>query len=281
MKNTITCNLCGGGRFSERTPFKGTSRRYVYDFIYGRCENCKSIMRLTDISVDYSGYITSKNLQTVKAKRLIKFFSLLNVSMDDSILDYGCGNGSFLLTLKDLGFRNVKGYEPFNDEYNALEPGVKYTLIYLIHVFEHLADFNVFFSDIKRYSIENGKVLIITPSSSRITKLDPEDPFQQFAIHAPYHNFIPSDEIVMKLFSDNNFRLKVHMDYDVARSGLFANNNFSALMQHHLGGAKEDLLTSPKGKIAGTVLAHAPSVLNTFLFKTRDRLVSTFLFEKK
>jgi SAM-dependent methyltransferase len=74
------------------------------------------------------------------------------LSLRTSILDVGCGNGADLLALRDMGFSNLIGVDPFITRSVEYAGGVRllkedlfdfngaYSLIMLHHSFEHMAD---------------------------------------------------------------------------------------------------------------------------------------------
>jgi len=77
---------------------------------------------------------------------------LLQLTQDTSILDIGCGVGTLLYFLRELGFKNLLGIDPFNKKDVEYPNGVKilkkeisevdgqWDLIMLHHSFEHLPD---------------------------------------------------------------------------------------------------------------------------------------------
>jgi len=79
--------------------------------------------------------------------------SMTKINFNSKILDVGCGAGNLLYSLKDLGFKDLVGVDPFIDEKN-FEMGIrilkkviydlpddqKFDLIILNHSFEHILD---------------------------------------------------------------------------------------------------------------------------------------------
>lgn len=61
--------------------------------------------------------------------KLIKF---VNLKKNDFILDVACGNGAHLVTLKKLGFKNLKGFD-----YHYTESALKNTKEHCIEIYKH------------------------------------------------------------------------------------------------------------------------------------------------
>ena len=282
MNQRNTCRLCGKSSFSERTSFLGTTEKYKdASFVYARCLSCRTINNLSLAQPDYSGYLTGENVSQRKVQRFLNLLQQLKIKKEELILDYGCGKGALLSSLQKNGYINVDGYEPFNPNYaQTINSGKKYTLIYLTHVFEHLEDLPYFFADMEKLTIKGSKIITIHPSSSRIPSLDSNCVFQSYTFHAPFHTFIPSDDIVLELFAKRGFKLVTKYPFDIQRSGFRDNNRVSALLTRTLGGTKEKVLLAPNKQKYFSVFKAPLAFLNSLIFHTRDHYSSTFIFEK-
>jgi len=87
-----------------------------------------------------------------RTNRILRSLSSLQLTQDTSILDIGCGVGTLLYFLRELGFKNLLGIDPFNKKDVEYPNGVKilkkeisevdgqWDLIMLHHSFEHLPD---------------------------------------------------------------------------------------------------------------------------------------------
>ncbi len=273
----FNCPYCGSHTFSEQASFKGTTKRYASDYFdYCRCSSCGSLINIASQKIDYQDYITGNKVSSIKAQRLVNF--LKQNGLSGEFLDYGCGRGALLKALRQRGFC-VDGYEPFNPELADI-PDKTYSLIYLTHVFEHIDNYDLFFKTIKQHTVLGSRILTIHPSSTRIKKLNPADPFQVYTIHAPFHLAIPSDRATLKLFQNHGFQLEKNFPYDLQRSGWKDNNRVSALLTRNLGGLKENVITASFTKKLAAALKSPRELFNGLFINTTDYYVSTFLFKR-
>ncbi len=278
----MICKLCGGKAFSEQSLFKGSTDKYKTEFFkYGRCLTCGSINNLNLNEVDYADYATGTKISHLKVKRFERFLEENGIGKNSLILDYGCGNGALFLELKRRGYLNIQGYEPFNQKYlDSIAKNIKYEVVYLTHVFEHIPNYSQFFNILNKITAPKAKIITIHPSSTRVPPLDPDCPFQNYNFHAPFHIVIPSDRETINLFLKNNFILQKHISYDIQRSGIKDNNKVTALLAKSLGGTKESWLEAGKIKKILALIKSPITFLDKMFFHTRDYYVSTFIFEK-
>jgi 2-polyprenyl-3-methyl-5-hydroxy-6-metoxy-1,4-benzoquinol methylase len=94
------------------------------------------------------------------------------------VLDVGCGSGSLLIQLKYLGFKFLKGLDPFIDENIDYKNGVAidkkylhevtetYDFIMMNHSFEHMEDPESVLKDIYRIIAHDGYASIRIPIAS-------------------------------------------------------------------------------------------------------------------
>jgi YgiT-type zinc finger domain-containing protein len=120
------------------------------------------------------------------------------------ILDFGCGDGSFVKALAANGARNVVGFEP-NGRDNSFVTGNGFELVRSIedlekrgpfgvirmnHVIEHLSDLDKTMSALSALLEPGGVLLVQTPNPRSLTlKL-----FNKYwgALHYPYHTVLLS-----------------------------------------------------------------------------------------
>jgi SAM-dependent methyltransferase len=103
------------------------------------------------------------------------FLSSGNTDIGMNILDYGCGSGHFMKELKDMGFLNVKGYDPFlpknvfinNELYLSNDissfKNELWDVVTLNHAFEHVYSPIETLREIYEIMPQGGKLIMCFP----------------------------------------------------------------------------------------------------------------------
>ena len=136
-----------------------------------------------------------------KPRRDLDFLRTLKIEPDHRILDIGCGQGSLLSTLAQLGYRQLLGADPFiekniyADGYNIKKATIKelqpaFDLIMFHHSLEHVIDPVDALKDVCRLLGKRGVCLVRLPTPS-------SDVYAQYGplwvnLDAPRHFVIPS-----------------------------------------------------------------------------------------
>lgn len=110
---------------------------------------------------------------------LSEFDEMVSGTRDEALLDYGCGDGSFLVELRNRGYSNLAGYDfdpqardaakasgavIHNDE-ETLAAGAPYGTIVLNHVVEHLADPAADIARLAEMLRPGGRLIMRTPNA--------------------------------------------------------------------------------------------------------------------
>jgi SAM-dependent methyltransferase len=176
--NYFQCSRCGCLQISE-IP-RDLSRYYPADY-YSYHKNPEQDFFLLKIStllrdkyaIGRKGLI-GKVLNYFFPEEIIKLYS--DLPSDSRILDIGCGSGKLPYRLKECGFKNVTGTDPFNGKvinykngltvYNGYlsEISGKWDVITYHHSFEHIRDPLKELNLVSRLLTANGMCIIRIPT---------------------------------------------------------------------------------------------------------------------
>ncbi|MHA7130735.1 class I SAM-dependent methyltransferase [Algoriphagus namhaensis] len=237
MNKCPACHCKKSSKFSVPEMMFGMNQ----SFLYSHCHNCGSIwIDSIPESIDkfypknYYSFnkfeedsALSKNLKkwrfkmhkigfSIKAPQYFDWIDKLEVGVDDSIADIGCGDGILLKQLKYCGFQNLFGFDPFIDNETIIS-GLKikklpfeeisgfFDCIMFHHSFEHLKSPLRVFEKIAQILRSNGKALIRTPVSGSVVWEEEKEYW--FQLDAPRHLFIPSVKGMQILAEKNGLEL--------------------------------------------------------------------------
>ena len=175
------CVICDGINFSKkvsvRDPLKKSTK---YSLML--CLSCKTVSTTPipkDLdqyySVNYDSYQKKTSLfskiysfaQNLNNYRKTKILKQINAK---SILDYGCGSGSFVRYTSKRGYE-INGYEPINDTNDtnisdSMETfkNKNFDCITMWHVLEHTKDPVSILKELKRKLQKGGSLLLALPN---------------------------------------------------------------------------------------------------------------------
>jgi len=148
---------------------------------------------------------------------------VFSVNKDTRVLDVGCGNGSFVYLLKEYGFQNCLGIDPYLQQDIVCPNGLRilkrtiheldqtFDLIAFHHSFEHIADPLETFGSVQRLLSKEGVCLMRIPTvSSYAWKYYRENWVQ---LDAPRHFFLHSIQSIKLLAEKTHLKL-VKVCYD-------------------------------------------------------------------
>lgn len=145
------------------------------------------------------------------------------IHADSKILDVGCGTGHLLVYLKNEGFSNLTGIDPYIQQDIFYENGVKifkrdldeiddsYDFIMLHHAFEHIADPLKTINELYRKTRHNGMVLIRMPIASSYAWRTYRTDWVQ--LDAPRHFYIHTVRSMDLLSKRAGFKVEM-VEYD-------------------------------------------------------------------
>jgi len=249
-ENQMTCLICKNSsnnlEFTVKEMMLGTRQ----SFRFFQCKNCQCL-QLKEIPDDLSKYYSDQFYYSfdLKKRNFLKIFidnfiskesykhlgflfrmlenhflseldilsiGKLNPDKKWKILDIGSGSGQLLYKLKNIGFSNLQGIDPFITK-SSFEPVViskteienldegNFDLIMFHHSLEHVSDPLRVLHETKKRLNEKGIIVLRIPIVSNAFDLYKESWFQ---IDAPRHFFVPSLESIKILISDAGLKIK-------------------------------------------------------------------------
>lgn len=174
-----------------------------------RCPNCLTIhcLEVVDLAHYYAQYpfaqATLSWLLRLCYQKIYRQLIKHGFSKTHSFLDYGCANGLFIQYLRQQGFTNCHGYDPyappetFGDP-KTLEQG-PFDYILLQDVIEHVEDPNALLDELNSLLAPGGYILVGTPNAANIDLTQPNVADYYNAVHIPYHLHIYTRESIESL----------------------------------------------------------------------------------
>jgi len=253
----MICKICGNAKNNTIYEVKEMMFGYGDKFIYFQCSKCECL-QISEIPLDMSRYYphdyyslsldSSNPLTKILRKTIIKVrdryavfnkgiigkilyrrfphetlrsLSRIRLAKNSRILDVGCGVGTTLLQLKELGFNNLMGIDPYikkDIEYNGLKILKKtiheingiWDLIMFHHSFEHIPDPSEVLGCVLRLLSSGGCCLIRMPTISSYAWEHYRENWAQ--IDAPRHLFLYSIASIDILRKKANMRLEKRVD---------------------------------------------------------------------
>jgi SAM-dependent methyltransferase len=194
----VVCTFCGtriDPSSVERAAVPSNVRAFKHEtFHVWRCPDCRSLHCLE--AVDLPRYYTNYPIvRTLTPSTRVSFDNLLGRLMKHGfasgsrLLDYGCGWGVFLRFLRERGFVNAVGYDPYSGveafrDSRCLRPHA-FDYVLLQDVVEHVEDPRALFAELNDYLKPGGCILVGTPTADPISLTDYERHWTQ--LHLPYH----------------------------------------------------------------------------------------------
>lgn len=244
------CRICGNEDGNNMFLVKEMMYGDQGQFEYFQCSSCRCLQILEiphDLSIYYpQGYysynikqenIVTRFVRKSRTKSALGHFNIIGyflnkirkeafytewfkntgIDYNSKIIDIGCGNGSLLNSMSQMGFKSLTGIDPFinNDiinnngvkilKKNILEIEDSYDLIMLHHSFEHMV--NSFEVLEKLYSClnKNGFLLIRIPVISKFWEIYSTN---WYTLDAPRHIYLHSVDSMRILADKCNFSIK-------------------------------------------------------------------------
>lgn len=202
----IECVQCGC--LQQVNPPEDMSRYYPKSYYSFKLKNKPGRIRLkiknlkNEYATTGSGFI-GKLLFKTRPNPILKILSKLPLNKEQYILDVGCGSGLILYDLKDLGYKNLLGIDPFIDQTFTYDNGLKiekkdltqlvekekWDLIMFHHSFEHLPDPGRILKHASQLLKKGGTCLIRVPVADSFAYKKYKKDWAQIDAPRHYHVF--------------------------------------------------------------------------------------------
>ncbi len=174
-----------------------------------QCPSCKTIhcLDVVDLAHYYAKYPYAQATLTWPLRfcyrNLYRQLTKHGFSKTHSLLDYGCANGLFIQYLRQRGFANCHGYDPYAPQEGVGDPTTlqrgPFDYISLQDVIEHVEDPNALLYELDALLAPGGHILIGTPNAANIDLTQPIVSDYYNAVHVPYHLHIYTRESLESL----------------------------------------------------------------------------------
>jgi len=148
------------------------------------CQDCDHIMIEKDIHDEFDPSYDNSDMASLlmveSYEQVVKQIVSHCLDKDKNIVEIGCGRGELLYLLKDLGFTNLKGYDPASLLDNKLisrcywsySGGPKVDCFILRHTLEEIPDAKAILKSIVLSLSDNGEVYCEITNVSELKNID-------------------------------------------------------------------------------------------------------------
>jgi 2-polyprenyl-3-methyl-5-hydroxy-6-metoxy-1,4-benzoquinol methylase len=235
--STLHCVVCGAVSRPELASIaqvRSNVRRFAHEsFDVWRCETCGSIHAASEVDLDhYYAHYPFHSQSMSFAMRMafrnsLRMLTRLGLSPAHRLLDYGCGSGLLVQYLREQGFANARGYDPYareGEHAEAPEPG--FDFIISQDVIEHVADPAAYLRTLKGLAKAGGMLVIGTPDAACVDLTDVAQHIH--VLHQPYHRHILSLGAMVKL------ACSLDLDVVEVKHGFMGNTSVPGLNERFL-----------------------------------------------
>lgn len=199
------CPVCGQGRYESSMSVAQIAtnvRKQPYRLsTVWRCNNCGSLHSLErrDPGIVYKNYpYGNRSLDGFTRHAFAHYVRRLKkhgITRSHSILDYGCSEGLLVDYLREHGYMECGGYDPFSSNEHYRDPTNlqrQYDVVICQDVIEHVEDPCQLMDTLSQAVNPGGILCIGTPRADGIDLQNPN--YTIHSLHQPYHLHILSEE---------------------------------------------------------------------------------------
>jgi SAM-dependent methyltransferase len=178
----------------------------------------RALRRLKDHYTVFDNGVLGRLVSTLSPNKKLAPLAKIGLTKDSRILDVGCGDGWRLYALREIGFRNVLGIDPYIHDDITYENGLRvlkqsvhdvrgeWDLIMYHHSFEHVPDPIKDLQTVSRLLPAGGCCLIRVPTVSSYAWEQYRECWVQ--LDAPRHYTLPSIESMNILADKAEFHVR-------------------------------------------------------------------------
>lgn len=231
------CSCC---RCLQIKEFPHDLSRYYPDDYYSKNINFEEIVKQRKVRRNIESltqYLSNPALSKLRFKDLnLNIIPFMKMGKNDRILDVGCGTGRLIYIMKEAGFLNVYGTDPFIDdeiEYanglkiykrpiDQMSADTKWDFIMFHHSFEHVTNPLEVLECARNLLKDNGKLVVRIPVVGYAWEKYGVDWYQ---LDAPRHLFLHSKES-MRILADKAGLKIDQIKYDSTSSQFINSENY-------------------------------------------------------
>ena len=208
----MECNVCQHPIDPRNTKNMATfpchARAFLgEEFEVWRCPICQTIHCLDYVDLDY--YYSKYPFMAARLtlpwrifyRNLSRRFIKHGLTKHHRLLDYGCANGLFVRHLRDRGYQNCHGYDPYRPPTDLGNPAIlqngPFDYILLQDVLEHVEDPRALLSELNAHLAQGGHILVGTPNARKLDLSRPD--LYRNEVHVPYHLHIYTRDAVEEM----------------------------------------------------------------------------------
>ncbi|MEW9900460.1 class I SAM-dependent methyltransferase [Chitinivorax sp. PXF-14] len=264
---TYQCKICGyqtqSPAASECGQARGNTERFrQQQFNLWQCPKCQSIHNVDPVDFQdiYTNYPLNMRRLDVFAKgtlaNLLKRLQFAGLRKDARILDMGCGNGLMLEYLREQGYGDVHGYDPYVQGYATPPTGQQFDCVIANDVIEHVPDPRQFAKDCAGLVKPGGLLYIGTADVEGVDMSNLSSELMR--LHQPFHRVLFNQQSLEKIGRDTGLALlKSYRRSYMDTLKPFSNYRFLDEFSKALGHVVDRSLAPDAGK----VILKKPSLL--------------------
>ena len=220
-----------------------------------RCPVCKTIhcLDVVDLPHYYAKYPVAQAVLTlplsISYRNIYRQLTRHGFSKTHLFLDYGCANGLFIQYLRQRGFTNCHGYDPYGSQEGFGNPTTlqqgPFDYILLQDVIEHDEDPNALLSKLDSLLAPGGYILLATPNATNIdlSQSNVSDFYNE--VHVPYHLHLFTPEALESLGCRQGWKAVDYFDRPYHDTPWFAVNTRAWNEYQRLGDGTLNVVYEP------------------------------------